>query len=302
MTSRPRMQATISGRDIDQARPMHRRPTRGATRDSLAGAAFSRRYGWLFRVAAVTVFAITGASHARAQAPDGQAARILKEMSDYMANQKTISLTFDSDIEVITPELQKIQFDSSGRVLLDRPDKIRVSRIGGYSDVQMIFNGKTLSINAASIKSYAQIDAPGSVDHLINVLRNRYGMAAPGADLLVSDSFHTLMDGVIDAKYIGHGVIDGIECEQLAFRNADTDWQIWIQVGPHPIPRKYVITTKTLTAAPQYTVVIRDWKTDVNVGPDAFAFTVPQGAKKVPVQEMSLVDEVPPGRVVGEQK
>jgi hypothetical protein len=42
-------------------------------------------------------------------------------MSDYLARQKTISLSFDADIEVITPEIQKIQFASSGQVLLSRP-------------------------------------------------------------------------------------------------------------------------------------------------------------------------------------
>jgi len=55
-------------------------------------------------------------------------------------------------------------------------------------------------------------------------------------------------------------VVDGFECEHLAFRNDDTDWQIWIQVGDAPIPRKYVITSKTEEGAPQYTLVIRDWK------------------------------------------
>jgi hypothetical protein len=42
------------------------------------------------------------------------AAKILKGMTDYTAAQKSISATFDSDIEVITPGQQKIQFTSSG--------------------------------------------------------------------------------------------------------------------------------------------------------------------------------------------
>ena len=42
--------------------------------------------------------------HAHAQ----DASRVLKAMSDYLTGQKTISMTFDSEIEVITSELQKI--------------------------------------------------------------------------------------------------------------------------------------------------------------------------------------------------
>ena len=30
---------------------------------------------------------------------------------------------------------------------------------------------------------------------------------------------------------MGRGVIDGIECEHLAFRNPDTDWQLWVEVA-----------------------------------------------------------------------
>jgi hypothetical protein len=47
-------------------------------------------------------------------------------MTDYLSNQKTLSASFDSDIEVITPELQKIRFASSGQMKLSRPDKLRV--------------------------------------------------------------------------------------------------------------------------------------------------------------------------------
>jgi hypothetical protein len=39
---------------------------------------------------------------------------ILKAMSQYLANQKNVSASFDSDVEVITPQVRKIQFASSG--------------------------------------------------------------------------------------------------------------------------------------------------------------------------------------------
>ncbi|HWJ18375.1 MAG TPA: DUF2092 domain-containing protein, partial [Geobacterales bacterium] len=67
---------------------------------------------------------------ARAQGGD-DAMAILKAMSDYIDAQQSIALLFDSDIEVITPELQKLQFTSSGQVLLDRPNKLHVTRHGG---------------------------------------------------------------------------------------------------------------------------------------------------------------------------
>ena len=235
-----------------------------------------------------------------AQAQDDDATAILKAMSDYIASQKSISLSFNTDIEVITPEIQKIQFASSGKLLLSRPDKLRVSRMGGYADVELVFDGKTLSVLGKNLDAYAQSEAPGTVDQLVDLLRNEYSLGLPGADLLVSNPYEVLMPDVIDAKHIGRGVIDGVECEHLAFRNQDTDWQLWIEVGDHPIPHKFVITSKATAAAPQYTLVIKDWKTDVEMDTDTFAFQPPAEAKRVDFKALRDIDEVPAGIVKGE--
>jgi hypothetical protein len=80
-----------------------------------------------FTIGALTAGTMLWSSIAPAQAQD--AAKILKAMTDYVASQKVISATYDSDIEVITNNLQKLQFASSGQLLLSRPDKARVSRI-----------------------------------------------------------------------------------------------------------------------------------------------------------------------------
>jgi len=223
-------------------------------------------------------------------------------MSDYLANQKTISLTFDSDVEVITPEVEKIQFASSGKMLLSRPDKLRLRRTGGYADVEIVFDGKTISALGKNINSFTQMEAAGSIDQLVGKLRDMNILSAPGADFLGTHVFEDLMSGVIDAKHIGLGVIDGVECEHLAFRNRDIDWQIWIDVGARPIPRKYVITSKGIGAAPQYTLRIKDWKTDTPAAADAFAFTPPPGANKVALEALINFDEVPHGIVAGANK
>jgi hypothetical protein len=246
-------------------------------------------------LAAVTVFAPS--AHAQ---KDAAAIQTLKAMSDYIAGQKTLSVTFDSDIEVITSELQKIQFTSSGQVQLSRPDKLRATRTGGYADVELVFDGKTLTINGKDRNVFAQMDSPGSVDQLIGMLRDKYAVIAPGGDLLLSRSFDEMMADVIDARDIGRGVIDGVECEHLAFRNTDSDWQIWVELGARPIPHKYVITTKGTTGMPQYTLRIKEWRTDV--GADAFAFKSAEGAKKVGLEALADTDEVPPGTVTGEKK
>ena len=95
-----------------------------------------------------------------AQAAGDDALQILKAMSDYLASQKTISATFDSTLEVITPQSEKIQFASSGTLLLNRPNEIRATRTGGYADVEMVFDGKTLTVYGKNINGYTQLEFP----------------------------------------------------------------------------------------------------------------------------------------------
>jgi hypothetical protein len=253
----------------------------------------------LANVAVIAGIALSICTIARA---DDDAAAILKAMSDYVGSQKSISATFDSDIEVITRDLEKIQFASSGQVQLSRPNKIRIRRTGGYADVELIYDGKTVTLSGNNTKAYVQQEMSGSTDEMIDAVQAKLGKAMPGTDLLLTKSFDVLMADVIDGRHIGQGVIDGIDCEHLAFRNADTDWQIWVETGARPIPRKFVITSKAVAGAPQYTLRIKDWKTDALAGDEIFTFKPEADAKKIAIEAMRDFDEVPAGVPAGGKK
>jgi len=258
----------------------------------------------LKRVAAAAALSTALASFgAGARAQEGSdATAILKAMSDYVTSQKTITAAFNSDIEAVTPDLQKIQFASSGQVELSRPNKLHISRTGGYTDVELFFDGKTFAVENKKDNTYAETEAAGTVDQLVDKIRGELGVDMPGADLLLSNPYAVLSADVIDAKHIGRGIINGVECEHLAFRNLDTDWQIWIRTGAQPIPCKFVITSKAVTSGPQYTLRITDWKTDAPIGADTFALKAPANAKRVEFKNLSDIDEVPPGVVQGGKK
>jgi hypothetical protein len=230
------------------------------------------------------------------------AEKILKAMSDYMTSQKSISISFDTDTEVVTSDLQKIQFSSSGQALLSRPDKLRITRTGGYTDVEVVFDGKTMSFIGKHLNSFAQKEVPGNVDQLIAGIRDRDNITLPGADLLLTRVYDELMAEVTEAKHVGQGVIDGVECEHLAFRTPEVDWQLWVETGARPVPRKYVITSKHVAGAPQYVLRIKEWKSDAPTTAEAFAFKAPPDAKRVEISALVDIDEVPTGQVIGAKK
>jgi len=249
----------------------------------------------------IILFSLFLMSVASVQAQQNDALGILKSMTDYVSSQKTIKLTFDSDIEVITPQLEKIQFTNSGKALLSRPNKLYAQRSGGYSEVELFFDGKTASVFGKHVNGYAKFQGISTVNELIEALRDGHGVALPGADLLLSQSYDVLTQDIMEAKYIGHGVIDDRDCEHLAFRNFDTDWQLWVEIGKRPIPRKLVITSKTLNSAPQYTLRIKDWQTDIKISPDLFSFKPPAGVEKLNPNALLHLDELPAESATGEK-
>jgi len=228
-----------------------------------------------------------------AQADEANARNLFKAMSDYLASQKAISFDYDSTLEFVSPENQKIGLASSGKVTLNRPDKIHATRTGGFANVEFVFDGKTATLVGKNKNMYAQVGAPGTIDQLVDVLRDKYGRPIPGADLLMSNVYDQLMPQVKDTKDLGSGVIGGVECDHLAFRTDEVDWQIWIAQGARPYPCRYVITSSKTAGSPEYTIDISGWKSGADVAFDAFKAQIPAGAKKVSPGDLPDFDELP---------
>ena len=232
-------------------------------------------------------------------ADEADAKRLLKAMSDYLVAQQAISFEYDATLEAITKDGQKLALASSGAAVLNRPDKIRATRAGGFADVEMSFDGKTLTLLGKNLNIYAQQDVPGTLDNLVDELR-KHNRPLPAADLLLTDPYEVLMSDVVDVKDLGSGVIGGVECDYLAFRAKEVDWQIWIAQGERPYPCRYVINSTFMDGEPQYSIQIRDWKAGDEVAATDFSFKNPTDAKKVDLKNLEGTDELPAHFQIGE--
>ena len=234
-----------------------------------------------------------------ASADEADAKQRLKAMSDYLTAQQAISFDYDAVLEVITEDAQTLALAGSGTVTLNRPDKILATRSSGFANVELSFDGKTLTLLGKDLNLYAQEDIPGTVDNLVDALRKR-NRPLPAADLLSADPYAVLMEDVVDVKDLGSGVIGGVECDYLAFRAKEVDWQIWIAQGEQPYPCRYVISAKLTDGEPQYSIQIRDWKTGDAVSATDFSFTPPADAEKVDLQNLEGAEELPKHFQIGE--
>jgi hypothetical protein len=239
--------------------------------------------------ATLIVAVTTWAGVPGAWADEAQAKDIFKAMSDYLAAQTAFSFDYDSTLEVVTTDDQKLGLASSGSAAVERPDKLHATRAGGFASVEAAFDGQTLIFFNKDANLYAEAQVPGSLDHLIDELRETYHRPLPAADLLLSNVADALMPLIIDTKDLGSGVIGGVECDHLAFRTDEVDWEIWIAQGERPYPCRYVITTTKVPGWPQYTVDVRNWKAGADANHD-LAFTPPAGAKEVDPKDVPDFD------------
>lgn len=223
-----------------------------------------------------------------AHADEADAKRLFKAMAEYVENQQTIVFDYDDVLEVVTDEGQKLQIAASGTVHVKRPDKISTLRHGGFADALMTFDGTTLTVLGKHVNLYAQLEIPGNLDHLIDELRFEHNRPLPAADLLLSDVYEAMMADVTDVKDLGAGVVGGVTCDSLAFRAGEIDWQIWIAQGDQPYPCRFVITSRSMEGAPQYSIQLRNWKSAVELPDSTFTFTNLSNAGQVELVELEI--------------
>jgi len=152
--------------------------------------------------AALALIIVSGASSG-ARAGEAEAKDLLKAMSDYLTAQKAISFAYDTNLEVVTKDHQKLLLASSGKVEMGRPDKIRATRSGGFANVEMTFDGKTLTLLGKDANLYTQVEEPGTLEHLVDELRDKLHRPLPAADLLLPNVYDELMHDVVNVKDLG---------------------------------------------------------------------------------------------------
>jgi hypothetical protein len=266
-----------------QTAPFSRMGMREAAKiPSCKGGRFRKNFlAKLTSMAGILLFGFLCSQVAAAEGMDPEAEKILRSMSDFMGKLSAFSATADIDNEIIDSEGQKLQFSSSAKILLKRPNLFHVSRQGGIIHMDFIFDGKVLTLYGRNAGVYFQKQSPGTTDTAIETLHDEIGLNTPGADLLYTDTYSILSEGISSSAYMGTSYVNGVECHYLTFREPHVDWQIWVKAEGDPLPMKYVITTKWMTGAPQYSVRLRDWDMSPKIDSGQFDFKPPEGAKKL---------------------
>jgi hypothetical protein len=232
-------------------------------------------------MAAVFVLGLSvGVVPTQASAADPDAEQILKRMTDYLSSLQKFSLDTDNMLEEVLVSGQKIQYDFTSTVVIQRPNKLRSERTGDLNQQLFVYNGKNLVLYDPMHMYYAVEAAPDNLDDVLHFARDKLDIVPPVGDVVFTNAFDLLTASITSGAVVGKSVVGGVKCDHLAFTTAVVDWQIWIADGDQPLPYKYVLTTKDDPAQPQYIVLMSNWNAAPEVNDALFEFTPPPGAKE----------------------
>jgi hypothetical protein len=163
---------------------------------------------------------------------------------------------------------------------------LRADAVGDLGDWQLFYDGKTMTFMDLSKNVYSTIDVPPEIDAALHHAIQAYNLRAPLADLIYANAYDYLMEETRAGFYLGLSKVQGQLCHHLAFRQKEIDWQIWIEDGPTPLPRKFLITDKQAKGL-QFTAWLSQWNTSPQLEDGLFTFVVPAKAKQVTLRPVA---------------
>ena len=210
----------------------------------------------------------------------------LKRMGEFLAKLPRFAFEAEETFDEIPDGELRQQLTNVRRVALERPNHAAADVNGDTLSRATWYDGKTVTVLDKEHNTYTVIDAPPSLDATLDMLEDEYGVVMPLKDILFSDPYAVLSEGITYGRYLGIHQAAGVACHHLAFSQATIEWQISIDAGDQPVPRKIVITYVDEPSEPQYTAVIRRWRLDGPVPEGLFTFEAPEGALKIDARSM----------------
>lgn len=214
--------------------------------------------------------------------PDAIAA--LNKMGTYLRSLKAFQVEAVTTRDEVLEDGQQIQFDSHVNLLASMPDRLRVEVENARRHRFYFYDGKNFTIFAERVNYYATVSAPPTIGKLADQLYEEYGIELPLEDLFYWGTPRSKIAEIKSAMNVGPSEVGGVTCEHYAFRQEGLDWQVWIQQGDYPLPRRLVLTTETDDARPKYSSEFT-WNLAPSFNEAAFVFDPPKDAQRIAIAE-----------------
>jgi hypothetical protein len=208
----------------------------------------------------------------REGAVDPAAVAALKRMSAYLRTLNTMEITSEGSFDAVTNDDQRVQMDGVTTYKIRRPGLV-IDFVSDAKSRRFIYDGKTFTVFAPTLNFYSTVPAPPTNPEVVNLIYERYGIAIPLADLFRWASPDGVREKDLTSGYqLGTATLEGVKTDHYVFRQKDIDWEVWIQQGDQPLPRKLVIVDRTDSTRPTFIARLK-WKLNPPLTDADFAFT-----------------------------
>jgi hypothetical protein len=234
-------------------------------------------------LSAAPALAATKTPAATSAKQDPEAKAILLKMADFLAQAPAFSVTIRSGYDAIQSNGERIEFGAKRRILLQRPDRLRVDVERSDGDRGLVlFDGKGITAFKADDNAYARMEKSGTVDNALVYLVRDLQMTLPLARMFHTRFPRYLENQITSIIYVEEDYLFDVPTDHLAARFADVDIQLWIAQGEQPLPRRVILTYKNAPGHPQFRADLSDWDLSPEVAADSFSFIPPAGAEQIP--------------------
>lgn len=261
------------------------------------------------RLAVVTAALLAGvfwghsASHAQSGETAGQSPgevipvtivepdTLVRQMASLLSSTETFTLHIEKTFDEVQSDGAKVQYTGAADIAIRRPDRFYVDYGDEFASREFWYDGNTFTLYDRRHNVYATVAAPSNIDSALDRLASDYDVRLPLAGLFYADAFGRYAANVRTRCYLGLHDVDGVPSHHLLLRGDHVDWQLWIEDGERPLPRKVVVTYKNLEGAPQHSIMLTDWDLGAEVEDGWFDANVPDGAVKIEFMKIREQDQ-----------
>jgi hypothetical protein len=219
--------------------------------------------------------------------PEAQA--VIDRMTSYISGLKTYSVENWSTRDEVVSFGYKLQHNEHGVTTIQLPNKLRAEVEGDVRNRSFVYDGSKIVMYSPDDAVFVKTDAPDTLGKLVDGILDA-GIEMPMLDMLYQSYKGGITGNARGGVLVGETTIDGVDCDHLAFRSPSFDWQLWVEKGARPLPKKLVITTRYEVGDPQYQLLMR-WNLQPKIDKSTFEFTPPTGVTQIPFVEAAVLKD-----------
>jgi hypothetical protein len=207
---------------------------------------------------------------------DPKAMAILKASCAAMGGAQNMSFTAVDTYQRAARNGQPLYYTVKSDVTLQRPDKLRVIKVGDGVPDEFYYDGKVVMAYTPSQDLVAVADAPPTIDEMLSSAWDFAQIHYPFADVIVSDPCDVFEEGMKSAFYVGQSkVVGGTTTDIIAVATDHAQGELWIGAQDR-LPRMIRTSYPSEPARANYQTEYSNWRLGAPV--DAATFTSAKAA------------------------